>query len=172
MEDPRISSRRSAKVAAKSVAVVPSTGVGVDSPPVEEGRVQGPGASILVVDDDSVYREVLRIALESEGYEVLPAENGARALNILKCSKPDLVILDILMPVMDGLRFLQSLRGDLKLDVPVLVLTCVDAKSVGVEALVHGANDVAAKPLELASLLARVKELSGRLAQGPGEGSS
>jgi DNA-binding response OmpR family regulator len=139
---------------------------------IESAESHRSGSAILVVDDDPVYREVLRIALESEGYEVLQAENGARALNILKCSRPDLVILDILMPVMDGLRFLQSLRGDLKIDVPVLVLTCVDAKSVSVEALVHGANDVAAKPVKLESLLGRVRELSARPAAGPEEGAS
>ena len=85
--------------------------------------------TILVVDDDVVYRELLTLGLQAEGYDVVAAENGMVAKERLSQQEVDGIIVDLLMPMMDGLRFIQWLReekGDK--DVPVLVLTSVDEK--------------------------------------------
>ena len=91
---------------------------------------------IFVVEDDDVYRELLAFALSSHGHEVFVAENGARAVELIGHAEPDIIVLDMLMPVMDGLTFLHWLRDESKDETPVLVLTCIDDRAFVVDALV------------------------------------
>ena len=116
---------------------------------------------MLVVDDNQDVRESLRRALGYAGYEVAPAANGADALRAVARSPVDLIILDVLMPMLDGLGACQALRdrGD---DTPVLVLTARDAVDDRVAGLDAGADDYLVKPFALRELLARVNALLRR----------
>lgn len=78
---------------------------------------------ILLVEDDRKYRDVLRIALDDAGYHVTDAENGKDALELAKNKDFDLILLDLLLPEMNGLEFYDKLRGIMKKDTPVIVIT-------------------------------------------------
>jgi two-component system response regulator MprA len=116
---------------------------------------------ILVVDDERAVRESLGRSLRFEGYEVGFARDGAEALEQLSAERPDAVVLDVLMPRMDGLEACRRLRqrGD---DLPVLMLTAKDAVGDRVRGLDAGADDYLVKPFALEELLARLRALLRR----------
>jgi two-component system, OmpR family, response regulator MprA len=116
---------------------------------------------ILVVDDEPAVRESLASSLAFEEYEVATASDGASALDELDRTRPDLAILDVLMPRMDGLTACRRLRarGD---TLPVLMLTARDTIGDRVTGLDAGADDYLVKPFELDELLARVRALLRR----------
>jgi two-component system response regulator MprA len=118
---------------------------------------------ILVVDDDRAVRESLRRSLTFNGYEVDLAADGAAALGQITASRPDALILDVMMPRMGGLEACRALRanGD---DVPILVLTARDAVADRVAGLDAGADDYLPKPFALEELLARLRALLRRSA--------
>ena len=84
---------------------------------------QQSGSRILIVEDERDYRDVLTERLKADGFTVLKAENGELALNLLKNTEIDLILLDMLMPQMDGTTFFYHLRNTLKKDIPVIILT-------------------------------------------------
>ncbi|MTD57322.1 response regulator transcription factor [Amycolatopsis pithecellobii] len=118
---------------------------------------------ILVVDDDRAVRESLRRSLEFNGYEVELAGDGAQALERVIADRPDAMILDVMMPRLDGLEVARRLRstGD---DLPILVLTARDTVSDRVSGLDAGADDYLPKPFALEELLARLRALLRRAA--------
>lgn len=119
-------------------------------------------ARVLVVDDDAVTRELLRATLERAGHEVREAVDGRAGLRDLYAAAPDLVILDVEMPEMDGWATLERIR-DLS-DVPVLMLTARGAELERVRGLRGGADDYVAKPFGRQELAARVQALLRRAA--------
>jgi two-component system, OmpR family, response regulator MprA len=116
---------------------------------------------ILVVDDDPAVREALRGALEYEGYAVDLAADGLAALDAAEKTAPDLILLDVMMPRLDGLSTCRRLRTRDKVT-PVLLLTARDAVGDRVTGLDVGADDYLAKPFDLDELLARVRALLRR----------
>jgi two-component system response regulator MprA len=126
------------------------------------------GTRVLVVDDEPAVREALRRALALEGYDVELAENGAEALRKLGPSDPDLVVLDVLMPEVDGLAACRRLRADGN-DVPVLMLTARAGIGDRVDGLDAGADDYLVKPFALEELLARIRALLRRGGHDRGE---
>ena len=124
---------------------------------------------ILVVDDEPSVRAALRRALHLEGYEVALAEDGDEALRVVQRDAPELVLLDVLMPALDGLAVCRRLRrtGD---RTPVLMLTARDAVSDRVSGLDAGADDYLVKPFALEELLARVRALLRRTVNGDPHG--
>ncbi|MFM8531159.1 MAG: response regulator transcription factor [Ilumatobacteraceae bacterium] len=116
---------------------------------------------ILVVDDDRAVRESLVRALGLEGYEVTAANDGAKALDLLRVDTPDVLVLDVMMPVVDGLTVCRVLRSE-KNRVPVLMLTARTETSDRVAGLDAGADDYLPKPFALEELLARVRALIRR----------
>ncbi len=116
---------------------------------------------LLVVDDDPDVRDSLRRALGYAGYDVATAGNGADALSALSRSPVDLIILDVLMPMLDGFDTCRALR-DRGNATPVLVLTARDAVDDRVAGLEAGADDYLVKPFALRELLARVNALLRR----------
>jgi len=78
------------------------------------------------------------------------------AADLLQNHTPDVLLVDMLMPVMDGLRFLHWLKNEAKLNIPTLVLTCLDGRSIAVDALVAGASDVLIKPITLEALVDKI----------------
>jgi two-component system response regulator MprA len=123
---------------------------------------------VLVVDDDRAVRESLRRSLEFNGYAVSLAADGAEALAALDAAPPDAVVMDVMMPRMDGLEATRRLR-EAGNRVPVLVLTARDAVGDRVEGLDAGADDYLTKPFALAELLARLRALLRRAAPSPEE---
>lgn len=123
---------------------------------------------VLVVDDDRRLRDMLRRALESEGFEIDVAEDGGRALAAISQRAFDLVVLDVLMPGVDGLGVARRLRqrGD---PTPILMLTARDGVPDRVAGLDAGADDYLVKPFSIEELLARVRALLRRASGEAGE---
>mgnify|MGYP000394979988 FL=1 len=116
---------------------------------------------ILVVDDEQPVRESLRRSLRFNGYDVLTASDGLEAVEAVRSENPELLILDVMMPNMDGLEVCRTLRGE-GWDRPILVLTARDGVSDRVAGLDAGADDYLPKPFALEELLARVRSLVRR----------
>ena len=119
------------------------------------------GIRILVAEDDRAVRESLVRALQLEGYTVAAAKNGAEALEAVRQAEPDVVLLDVSMPMVDGLTVCRVLRAEHN-QVPVLMLTARTEPSDRVAGLDAGADDYLAKPYDLEELLARVRALLRR----------
>jgi len=123
---------------------------------------------VLVVDDDKAVRESLRRSLELTGFAVSLAADGAEALAGIGGIGPDVVVMDVMMPRLDGIETTKSLRkaGN---DVPILVLTARDAIGDRVEGLDAGADDYLTKPFALQELLARLRALLRRVVPSDGD---
>ena len=114
-------------------------------------------ATILVADDEPINRSLIQRRLERAGYHVLTAQNGQEAVEKARERLPDLVILDIMMPVMDGLEACRLIKVDASTqDIPVIFLSARDETEVKVSGLSLGANDYISKPFKAEELLARV----------------
>jgi two-component system response regulator MprA len=124
---------------------------------------------ILVVDDDRAVRESLRRSLAFNGYQVDLATDGLGALDAVTASRPDAMVLDVMMPRVDGLEVCRRLRGSGD-DLPILVLTARDAVSDRVAGLDAGADDYLPKPFALEELLARLRALLRRRVPDVGGG--
>lgn len=120
---------------------------------------------ILVVDDEAQIRRFLRISLGANGYQVQEAENGGEAVALVAADPPDLVILDLGLPDMDGQAVISAIREISR--VPILVLSVRAGEADKVEALDRGAEDYVAKPFGIAELMARVRVALRRAPQAP-----
>jgi two-component system KDP operon response regulator KdpE len=116
-------------------------------------RVDGP--LILVVDDEPPIRRLLRSSLAAQRYRILAAENGSGALDRLRLDKPDLVILDLGLPDMDGIEVIRQIRAQSK--VPIIVLSSRGDEKGKIEALDLGADDYVTKPFGMGELVARIR---------------
>ena len=119
---------------------------------------------ILVVDDEALLVKGIRFNLMNEGYEVITGSNGQEAVDLVMCEKPDLVVLDVMMPVMDGLTACAKIRETS--DVPIIMLTAkVDDmdKLLGFD---HGVDDYLTKPFNILELKARIRALLRRTGAG------
>ena len=117
---------------------------------------------ILIVEDEANIRELLRLYLEREGYTVLEAENGVEGIKKWKSDKPDMLLLDVMMPVMDGGAVCREIRAES--DVPIIMLTAKGETADRVSGLEMGADDYIVKPLEMPEVIARVRAVFRRMA--------
>lgn len=117
--------------------------------------------TILVVDDDPKIRSVLSRGLRFEGYTVQVAEDGTQALQLARLEAPDLVVLDVMLPGMDGLELCRRLRQGMA--APILMLTARDAVPDRIAGLDSGADDYLVKPFDFDELLARIRALLRRV---------
>ncbi|MEA2119211.1 response regulator transcription factor [Halovibrio sp. HP20-50] len=122
---------------------------------------------ILIVDDEQQIRRFLRISLASQGYGVLEAENGEQALAAVYTQAPDVVLLDLGLPDMDGHEVLQGIREHSA--VPVIVVSVRDREEEKVLSLDNGANDYVTKPFGIQELLARIRAVQRQAQQARGE---
>src|SRR5690242_5968462 len=113
------------------------------------------GATVLVVDDEPAIRRLLRTSLAAQGYRVIEAADGAAALAAVERDKPDLVILDLGLPDMDGADIIRAVRGSSAL--PIIVLSVREDERDKVEALDLSADDYVTKPLGTDDLVARIR---------------
>jgi two-component system KDP operon response regulator KdpE len=114
-------------------------------------------ASILIIDDEPQIRRFLRISLASQGYRILEAATGGEGLSQAALGKPDLIVLDLGLPDLDGQAVLQELR--VWCEVPIIVLSVRASEAQKVQALDAGANDYVTKPFGIQEFLARVRVL-------------
>jgi two-component system response regulator MprA len=131
--------------------------------PATPSDSSGDKPHVLVVDDDKAVRESLRRSLEFNGYVVALAGDGAEALAGIATPGPDVVVMDVMMPRLDGIEATKALRAAGN-DVPILVLTARDAVGDRVDGLDAGADDYLTKPFALEELLARLRALLRRAA--------
>jgi adenylate cyclase len=114
-------------------------------------------ASVLVVDDDPVTRLMLKGSLERNGHQVTTAEDGPQALELVRFKSVDIILLDVLMPQMDGYGVLEQLKGDSELrHIPVIMVTSVDDVDSAVRCIELGADDYLSKPIDPVLLTARI----------------
>jgi len=123
------------------------------------------GASILVVDDEREIVRALRRSLSAHGFTVLTASSGEEAVRLVSQQRPDLLLLDLLLPGMSGLEVCRQVRA--VSNVPIIVLSVKDTERDKVEALDLGADDYVAKPFGMKEVLARVRVALRRVAQAP-----
>jgi DNA-binding response OmpR family regulator len=118
------------------------------------------GNTVLIVEDDQTLLDVLKYNLNKEGYQVLTAADGTQAVETARSKKPDLIILDVMLPKMDGYEVCRILRGEMT--VPILMLTAKTEEIDKVVGLELGADDYMTKPFSMRELLARVRAMLRR----------
>ncbi len=116
--------------------------------------------SVLVVEDDRNIQDLLRMYLEKEGYAVTTADDGGQGLTKFRAIKPDLVLLDVMMPVMDGWAVCKAIRAESQ--VPVIMLTAKGETDDKIAGLKSGADDYITKPFEMKEVLARIEAVLRR----------
>ncbi len=124
--------------------------------------------TILVVDDERKIREVVRSYLERDGFAVLEADTGARALEVAARATPDLIVLDLMLPDLSGEEVARSVRSTSK--VPIIMLTAKASEDDRVEGLRLGADDYLVKPFSPRELIARIEAVLRRTGDGRSEG--
>jgi type IV pilus assembly protein PilB len=124
------------------------------------------GGRVLVTDDDRMIRMLVRMLLEKDGFEVLEAENGAVGVDLARRERPDLMLIDLQMPDMDGFEAIERIRRDISLaTMPVIVLTSESGSGVETRVLEMGADDYLVKPFEPDVLISRVRAAFRRAAR-------
>ncbi|MYR07002.1 response regulator [Gordonia sp. SID5947] len=126
-----------------------------------KGQGAGQGAKVLVVDDEENIRELLSVSLKFQGYEVSTAENGPAAIDRCRTFKPDVLVLDVMMPGMDGFGLLRRLRAD-GVAAPALFLSARDSVEDKINGLTIGGDDYVTKPFSLEEVVARLQVLLRR----------
>lgn len=122
-----------------------------------------PKKTILVVDDEQDLLDLIEYNLRKEGYQVLKAENGLEGIQAARDHKPNLVLLDIMMPKMDGIEVCDVMRSDADLKhIPIIFLTARSDEKTEVEGLNKGADDFITKPISTTKLLSRIKAVLRR----------
>ena len=116
---------------------------------------------ILIADDEAQIREILRIYFEKEGFEVIEAEDGAAAILKVQSEKPDILLLDIMMPVLDGIEVCKQVRK--MSDLPIIMVTAKDEDDDRIAGLEIGADDYITKPFNSREVVARVKAVLRRV---------
>ncbi|MDH3024945.1 response regulator transcription factor [Gordonia alkanivorans] len=129
------------------------------------------GAKVLVVDDEENIRELLSVSLKFQGYDVETAADGPAAIDRCRSRKPDVLILDVMMPGMDGFGLLRRLRAD-GVEAPALFLSARDSVEDKVNGLTIGGDDYVTKPFSLEEVVARLQVLLRRSGFGEAEQSS
>jgi DNA-binding response OmpR family regulator len=122
-------------------------------------------ARILVADDDPKHAQLIRLYLEREGHQVITVGDGRSALDVARARKPDLLVLDVMMPLVDGLDVCRILRAES--DVAILLVTARSSENDMLLGLDIGADDYMAKPVSPRELTARVRALLRRAGTGP-----
>ena len=130
-------------------------------PENQEGNLKM-SKKILIVEDDGNIRELLRLYLEREGYEITEASNGEEGVEQWRKVNPDMILLDVMMPIMDGWQVCKIIREESK--VPIIILTAKGETFDKVNGLEMGADDYIVKPLEMRAVVARVRAVFRRFA--------
>jgi DNA-binding response OmpR family regulator len=117
---------------------------------------------VLVADDEPALRKLLKTNMELEGYETLEASNGAEVLECVERDNPDIILLDIMMPVMDGWEVMTALAANPEYEQKVILVSAKASDDAQLQGWELGADEYITKPFDLDSLLARVREVAAR----------
>src|ERR1700704_1271334 len=147
--------------------MIPSEVVEIDEMAMAALPDNTPEARVLVVDDETNIVELLSVSLKFQGFEVHTASNGPAALDKAREVRPDAVILDVMMPGMDGFGVLRRLRAD-GIDSPALFLTARDTLQDKITGLTLGGDDYVTKPFSLEEVVARLRVILRRAGKGGG----
>src|SRR6478752_4995347 len=120
-------------------------------------------STVLVVDDEQTVRDTVGLRLEQDGHRIITAADGAEALRQYRSEKPDLIVLDLMLPELSGIDITRIIRGES--DVPILMLTARDSELDKVVGLELGADDYVTKPFSLRELTARIRAMFRRSEQ-------
>jgi DNA-binding response OmpR family regulator len=115
--------------------------------------------SLLIVEDDQLIVTVLQRRLTKEGFEIIEANNGLEAKELIEKKVPDLVISDLMMPYLSGLELIELIRNQLNLTTPIIVLSAAGQEDTVLQAFQMGANDFVSKPFSINELIMRIKKL-------------
>src|SRR5215204_1329975 len=119
-------------------------------------------AKVLIVDDEPFNVDVLQQELDELEYHIITASNGKEALEQIKKHQPDLILLDLMMPVLDGFAVLSEIKGDNSLrDIPVIIVSAADDSKSIVKGIKQGADDYITKPIDADHLVKKLKEYLG-----------
>lgn len=141
--------------------------VRLSAPAYTGGNVENTAARVLVVEDDPAIRELIGLHLELEGYGVVPSADGSEALRLARAERFDLIVLDIMLPGLDGVSVLGAIRRDSpNRDTPILMLTARREEADTVLGLESGADDYLTKPFGIREFVARVHALQRRARRG------
>lgn len=136
------------------------------SPNLQQDPATVSKSTILIVDDERDILDLIEYNLKKEGFDVLTAEDGEEGIKIAKQHIPDLVLLDIMMPKMDGMEVCDQLRLDPKMKhIPIIFLTARSDEKTEVKSLDKGADDFLTKPISTAKLVSRIKAVMRRYAE-------
>jgi len=115
---------------------------------------------ILIVDDNKIIRTILSSTLHAHGYETTTAHNGLEGVSLARSEFPDLILMDLMMPVMDGCQAIKQIKSDPTLKkTPIIVITAADTKDSMVHAISAGANAYIKKPWRVNDLISQIKSL-------------
>lgn len=114
---------------------------------------------ILICEDEEIMLTALEFRLQRQGFEVIKAENGKRALEIIKTENPDLIVADIMMPFVNGLELITFVRKDLASTLPIIVISALEHEDTVLEAFRLGASDFITKPFKPNELILRIKKI-------------
>lgn len=114
---------------------------------------------ILICEDEEIMLTALEFRLQRQGFKVKKAENGKEALEIIKTEKPDLVVADIMMPLVNGLELINFIRNDLGSMLPIIVISALEHEETVLEAFKLGASDFITKPFKPNELILRIKKI-------------
>lgn len=132
----------------------------MDLPLSPQDPARDEAAIILIVDDDPSGRETLSIMLHAEGYQLIQATDGAEALALARAHVPDLILLDVMLPELDGFEVCRALRADRTLaEIPIILVTALSDRASCLEGLAAGADDFISKPFDRAALRARIRTI-------------
>lgn len=115
---------------------------------------------VLICEDEEIMLTALEFRLRKSGFDVIRAENGKIAIDKIKTHQPDLIIADLIMPVVTGMELIDYVRNDLKSKIPIIVISALDLDEVILEARKLGANDFITKPFKPSELVIRVRLLA------------
>ncbi len=117
---------------------------------------------ILLAEDEEMMLKAIEFRFQKDGFEVITAKNGKEALEHIKKDPPDLIVTDIMMPFVTGLEIINTVKNELKLDIPIIVLSAVGLEDTVLEAFELGADDFITKPFSPNELIIRIKRLMAR----------
>ena len=113
------------------------------------------GERILIIEDDTDIREIIKLRLNKEGYKIVEAEDGETGINLAELYKPELIILDIMLPGIDGYEVCRNIKR--KGDIPIIFLSCKDEDEDKIAGLTLGGDDYITKPFSMGEFIARVR---------------
>ena len=114
---------------------------------------------ILICEDEEIMLTALEFRLRRQGFDVVITKDGKEALEVIKQETPDLAVVDIMMPYVSGLDLIEYVRNNLKIDLPIIVISALEQDDIVLEAFRHGATDFITKPFKPNELILRIKRI-------------